>query len=396
MTKLISISFLTILLVGCIHLNPRFKSESHFDGLDKKFELSSRGDSVLYCFIIHGIGHQEQYYSYEMIDELGKNLLGKDFTYEPNKSIKDSCVERKILESKNEKKKLVFYTITWSPYSDEYKSDLEDIEKKNNPNKFSISKKVKSGVMIDRAGDLFFAQHSEVLPKILKLIDMSVSDMIEHSSGASVQNLNLISGSLGSQVFMKYLKLHYANFKTDLKECLAEEENVLVSNLFSSAFIEAADSADTPENKKVIFINDFFAHSKTDSSENVSSANTKSLNFYMLTNQVNLMPDNLEAWGGVKFNCDQPEPDIRFDNTTFIAFRNPNDMLCYYLPKKVLAQQSDSILVTNIYYWNFLVRNNIIQAHTAPFSLKKMHKVLAYGSAKHKGVFKWVKVLDNK
>ena len=72
-----------------------------------------------------------------------------------------------------------------------------------------------------------------------------------------------------------------------------------------------------------------------------------------------------------------------------VAFRNPNDLLCYYLPDNAISDISlyhDSLKITNVYYFNFLRGNNIVTSHTLPFDLKKMANVITKGSDKNRRV----------
>jgi hypothetical protein len=392
------------LLAGCMHLNPKFRTELTFKGL-KQYA----SDSTIVVFVIHGIGHQEQNYSYKLINGLGKNVLGKGFTYESKspENLQKGNLEKFTL--KNNHQRLIVYSITWSSFSDPYKDALRKEEFGRRPYNWNISEKVKDVIMIDRAGDLFFAQHSEILPKILETVDIAFADMERVNPS---EKINIISGSLGSQVFLKYLSLRYAGFlknnvpfqtfcsqnlNKDLKkdsldknsdlDFLAKEEKELYLKVFENQNPYNEELFNAPLNASFTF----------DNSNPVVF--TKALNFYMLTNQYNLMSDNFKVWGGLKLNIENIDLRPKFEEVKVVAFKNPNDMLCYQLPENFLAANASNSTkpeVVNVWYWNLIFRNNIIQAHTAPFHMRKFYKVISYGSTNENGCFtySWVKLKD--
>ena len=226
--------------------------------------------------------------------------------------------------------------------------------------------------MIDRAGDLFFAQHPDVTPKINSIIDAAFFDMSLQKG--SIGDINIISGSLGSQVTLRYLKGKFKNFKQ--REACNQYGIEIDSNIIEP----------TPDEKLVasLFTNESIGL------EGVFEK--RGLNFYMLSNQYDLMKGNLESWGGVEYYCEQNGDSVKIEeclnNINVVAFRNPNDMLCYYLQEETLVGNSEkcksgeNLSVSNVHYWNFLIGNNLLQAHTKPFTSKKMFKAISYGSTK--------------
>lgn len=413
--KIILFGLILVLSASCIHLNPRFKSENNFNGLEKKFQ-EIEGVETQYCFVIHGIGHQEQNYSYKLMNGVSKNLLNKGYTSEIQPLIEKN-LEKCSFTSKDKTKKIVYYSITWSSWSDLEKEALIAQEENHNPTNWNISDYVKHGVMIERAGDLFFASRERIFDQIFDIVNVGINDMLNENPEVKMDNLNIISGSLGSQVFIKILKRKFGMREQESVDSLSiEDQRVLLTEYFLNQKFEEHSNIvnycisqdeitqinqdvelkldngfiNVDLNSILLQENNFIGNICYNNTNQIyNSEQATQLNFYMLTNQFGLMGENLKNWGGKEYD------KICFKKANFTAFRNPNDMLCYYLPKKLIYEEAScegkDIHVTNLYYWNFLFRNNILSAHVSPFKLNKMYHAISFGSRKVDGKFKWVK-----
>ncbi len=229
--------------------------------------------------------------------------------------------------------------------------------------------------MYQKVTDAFLAQGKDYYEIIDAAIGRAMSDISNETDGFyDIDELNLISGSFGSQLFIKY----FANREGIQKKYYNDYHDEDTGYPYDSINHNLPEIQ--PEWWPEIDYFDYWKKPFT-------------LNFYMLTNQMNLMDGSIENWGG-----GSTKDSILFheiDEIRVVAFRNTNDFLCYYVPEHIIKNyfgEYVEISVTNSYYWNLILRNNALQAHTAVFKLNKLAKAITKGS---NGTF-WVKELPTK
>jgi hypothetical protein len=394
------ILILTILLVSsCVHLNPRIKVDSDFSGIESqefqkgKFDNTQSIDSK-YFLIIHGIGPQDSNYSYELMKSIAK-YSKINFSVNRKKLNTGSTFTR--LEKTEyfnvlHDKRLVFYSIKWSDLVEPSRQEIRFREDELSGRFHGFTRTLKRQLMYKRVADAFLGQDSTHLAKIIETMEVAFGDITDETGGLEkLSQLNLISGSFGSQLFIRFLYDRQEDLLQPLTNQLITEDYSKWSKFFGLNLNEFTEKL---EDK--VFYDSVYAHVLSvskDSLLTVNNFNTKGLqlNFYMLTNQLNLMDGNIPNWGG---NMPTDSSRLRIKSVRAVAFRNTNDLLCYYVPEEVFSKyfRCNDVQVTNTYYWNFLIRNNALSAHTAVFKLNKLAKAIVKGSD---GTF-WVKEIKTR
>lgn len=396
------ILILTILLVSsCVHLNPRIKVDSDFSGIESqefqkgKFNNTQSIDSK-YILIIHGIGPQDSNYSYDLMKSIAK-YSKINFSVNRRKLNTGSTftrLEKTEYFNVPHDKRLVFYSIKWSDLVEPAKQEIRFYEDHLSGKFHGLSRTIKRQLMIKRVADGFLGQDSTHLTKIVKTIEVAFHDITSETGGLeNLSQLNLISGSFGSQLFIRFLY----DRQHEIKKSYVDQQ--IANDEFRNKWIQKLGLDLKGDNIEVInemlfdSIYSSVLSTSMDSLMNSNNFNTNGLqlNFYMLTNQLNLMDGNIPNWGG---NLPTDGSRLHINSVRAIAFRNTNDLLCYYVPKEVFSKyfRCDDIQVTNTYYWNFLIRNDIICAHTAVFKLNKLAKAIVKGSD---GTY-WVKEIKTR
>ena len=358
-------AILIFVLSSCIAV--KFRSEKEIFGIEDNLCQSAK-DSITKAniILIHGIGRTKFDYSEKMIHNISKNILGKNYCENKctigqfdGKLIKYRNVTHKNAKNQRE---LVFYSIWWSPLTEPIKDSIILTERNHNPKsrRFALLPyMLKTKVMTDRAGDAFFVQQKDVMESIIQMLDTIVVDIQKQEDKLS--SLNLISASLGSQVFTKYL---ITNYERSWKESAIENGDKTNIENFTDLFL-------TTKHKD----------------------SRMSLNFYLLSNQLMLMNESVISWGGCDPIVDSSQIEaMSFSNMNYYAFRNPNDFLNYYLDSNAITKQfkAVSINVVNSWYYNLalrpgavLTRNGSIKSHVLPYKLNKISSIISYGTYKN-------------
>lgn len=395
--KLLFCLLFTFAFSSCKILRPtRIKMNGEYDGIEqltctnqtKKGCSESKGQKYL---IIHGIGSQKDNYSLKMIQRISKYsfkgvkykrefycLRGENFVRIPGENLEremqDSTLAGnihvlKVLDYSEKRngekysKTNTFYSINWSVLAKVNKKQLQKEEFKNGPRFIGINKGIlKKVVMMEKVSDAFNGSKPETIEELINIIlVLFLKEQIDQE-----QNINLISGSFGSQLFIGSMII--------LKnpELLKNPEFLANSNL--------------PINPNSLLNNPLIKAYNEPSNLAAQSKIVQKLNMFLLTNQINLMDENILGW----FKTKSTDPLLRqnsldYEEVQIVAFRNPNDILCYYLPKKVVDKlfenfvEPEKIKVYNGYYFNWPIRNDVALAHTSVFNLKKLAKAIYYG-----------------
>lgn len=378
MKHILLLSFL-LLLASCkiFRLPGRVKVDGEITGIctSKKNACTQKNNFI----IMHGIGSQKSDYSEDLIRRLNDYKFGKNnYKYKIEVLDKGQFVNMDTLSLNevyenydNHGKDIevikiralplngqsveenVFYSINWSVVIDSSKRKLEETEFDYSPRYWGINKGLKRFVMIEKMSDAFAGSQPAMAQKIYYTYYAIVAD------GGVLQNpnttLNVITGSFGTQLFLGAINELQKNEKSLYFEKQFKTQNEFLKD--SISFVE--------EFRKSVTIDP-----------------TLKLQLYALTNQVNLMPNNVNPWFK---DLNQDSLLLEFNSVQITAFRNPNDILCYYLPDTVAKKYfpnkiHDSVRVINSYYFNWPFKNDVASAHTAVFKLKKLSKIIYYGS----------------
>lgn len=330
--------------------------------------------------IMHGIGSQKSDYSAKIISRLndytfGKNnykcktsvLHGSQFIemgdgslkkiyeeYKNNGEIEVIKITATALDNSQSGKENTFYSINWSVVLNESKHNLEETEFGYSPRYWGINKFIKRIVMVRRMSDAFAGSQPELAQKFYNTYYEIVTDgnILKNDNST----LNVITGSFGTQLFLgainelqkKKESTYYTNLSESNKSLFKDDTSLFFDNFQSKVIID----------------------------------NSLKLHLYALTNQVNLMPNNVNQWFS---GLDKDSSKLNFSSVQIMAFRNPNDILCYYLPDSAgknffPSTIHESVTVINSYYFNWPFKNDVASAHTAVFNLKKLSKIIYYGS----------------
>lgn len=369
--KLLFCLLFTFAFSSCKILRPtRIKTDAEYMGIEK---LSCSDPSEKNCtetkgqkyILIHGIGSQHDAYSEKMIKRLSKYsfkkskyqrkvycLVGEEFVEIPGKNLKTEVKDKspngqirvlKIVDL-SETKTNTYYSINWSVLTAGKKDTLRREEFKDGPRFIGINKGIlKKVVMVEKVSDAFNGSEPETISMLLKTILLVLLDDNLYKE----ENLNLISGSFGSQLFLGAMKtFQNLNLATN-------------AQVFNNLTIRNLDFL-IPKNQR--------------------------LNMFLLTNQINLMDENIDSWFMNNSVDSTKIKPLNYKEIQIVAFRNPNDILCYYLPKKVADKlfekyvKPEKIKVYNAYYFNWPIRNDVGLAHTCVFNLKKLAKAVYYGT----------------
>lgn len=348
-------TILSLFQVKKLFSQQRFKliAEGEFEGIMTK---PAQNMDVL---VIHGTGDKPSSYADQLMTYFYRELCGEKnnedtiiFATEDKK-----VTVRRFSGKIKEDRQLTFYVLHWSPYTHDQKDTIKQIEEEKYVHRSRVSKKIKNKVLINELSD-FVAFSSLELKGILKnAMDSTFRDIITKNAGKE-SSLSLISGSLGSSVYVEYITHLQHEIK---KELLTAKTNLPLET--------ASIKLLPPEQIQTLAVTQGIL-------EYIEKTPTR---FYMLTNQVYFLKDII----------DQREGKLGFQGRPAFqvtAFRHTNDVLSFYLPKQV----ADSFFVfadvslVNVYYKNFPCGNFIIKAHERPFELEKLYRAILYGSDRKK------------
>lgn len=365
--------FFTFSLNSCkILRSPRIKASSNIKGISSKNPQFHKSNQFI---IIHGIGTQKNDYSEKLIRRLNNYQFGTNtykydiWTYNGEQFVEHLNIDYntvldeysnngddiEIIKIKAHslnsecKDTNLFYSINWSVLIEKDRDKLRKIEMDGKPFFRGTNRLAKRMILINNVSDAFTGSKSNTLEYIVK----GFIKIIDNGNLLKNENINLISGSFGSQLFLATL-------------LALQDESFYKSNFFGLL------NQNNLINDSTMF--------------KINKNNKISLNMYMLTNQLNLMPDNVIDWANSicnnKFHKDSTK--LNFKEVNITAFRNPNDLLCYYVPiealKNIFKVPNSSINLVNAYYFNWPIRNDVLFAHTSVFKLKKLSKIIYYGS----------------
>lgn len=331
-------SILLILVVSLVSLTAvsaqqRFKllAEHNFKGI-----LSDKTTENIQVLVIHGTGiHKATFADKFMAYTFKKLKRGATSSSEVYRSDEFGIAIQKQTAQYEQGRSLTFYVVHWSEFTKKNKSDLRKMEKKHRAYRGLISKGLKNKVLINQFYDFVVFSNPDFKREINIALDHAFEDMIKQSEHKS-SSINLVSGSLGSAIFMEYVyKLH--------------------KSLIDSSKIEGFDFKKV-ENK-------------------LDYAKAKPSKFFMLTNQIPFLGPIIakdDSFGLLKNE----------DPLQIVAFKHSNDALCFYLPQEVAANfvPYRAVLVTNVRYKNPIRGNLFNKAHKRPFKLKKLHDAILLGS----------------
>jgi DNA-binding PadR family transcriptional regulator len=357
------------LMQSCkIFRSPKIKAECAFTGVS----AFQRGDSLQpqaeVYLMIHGIGPQDDDYARKMIRRLSEYNFGKgqvryelarlesDAFVQKGRELKKAYFEmtaaeqnsvelmrivaRKKDDSKSGKltsgvEQAVFYVVNWSKAAELERRKLQTEEfDAFAPNYIGINKWLKKTIMIQRVSDAF----SGGSPTLLEPIYRVFLQAIQGEEYAANQRLNLISGSFGSQIFLYCLY----RLKHEQAQNPPQSKRGMGKNIFAEKF---------------------------------------QLNLFMLTNQVNLMDENIPNW--IDYMGMEGNERLPIGHVQVVAFRNPNDLLSYYVPPEIVKSffaSNVDLQVINGYYFNWPVGNDVISSHTRVYRKKKLARAIWMGS----------------
>lgn len=384
--KNLYILFITLLFFGCkVFHCPKVTTSSTIQGLTIKGSNYQNFESFI---IMHGIGSKESNYSEKIINRLntfkfGKNNFQCNYSVYINGGFKQIHNQslKKIYETYNnrggvEALKIVvtdslrpeikanqYYSINWAVAVQNSKDSLVNAEMNNSPFYLGINKMLKKMVMMRRVSDAFSGSKPQIIIKLHKLLCQIITD----GNLFNKNSLNVITGSFGTQITLGLLQ-----------EIQQFENSKLFKNKFE--FQEIFSQLAKADNKGI----DYYKAKLTIDT-------TQKLKIFSLSNQLNLMPNNINGWYS---NLKRDSSHLNFDSVQIVAFRNPNDILCYYMPQKTAEQffpKTTNVKVINTYYFNWPIRNDVATAHTVVFDSKKLAKIIHYGTYSN-----WARVKENK
>ena|SRR6218665_2313176 len=357
------ISALTLLLFAC-----RSSLFHHDFRPEKKVDIPGiyphkSTDSISVVMFVHGMGRKDQNYPYYTINKMAKKSLGAGYKiekctdfYHDNEDIKPQ-LEKFVAESTNKEKKMIFYSLRYSNFSDTIKDSMK-------ANESIIDRKFRRGLtarvakdgFIDQFKDVMKVQETEVMKKLINYYDLVMTDAENnYFINSDSIKINLITSSLGSAVTAAFLYDFYLNIAK------ASFNPQLKTNFDHKAF-----HFDKKTQRKKYFFT-----------------------VYQLTNQLILFDKSIRNWGNDKqFEEQELSPtdknamSSRFDLRIY-SFRNPKDLLCFYVPptfyQDLFKDYENVHEVINIHYKNMIGHNNIITAHIHPLNSKRIAKTLSEG-----------------
>ena len=401
------IALTSVFLVSCKILHsPRIKADEKFAGVNTMQQNDMREGTQKdfeHYIIIHGIGEQEDDYSRKMIKRLSQFSYGKKnvryrfyrWSYEESEFIHDgTTINSEQFKISNDEPNVdlirivaepidkgqiasgvpdasVFYAINWSVAVNDERKKLETEEFKTfQPFYFGINKFLKKTVMVKKVADAFNGSEKKLVEQLYQRFLNTVVDTEYPVDG----RINLISGSFGSQLFLGCLSRAQRDYKR-IEPLLDETDDGYIFNVDPTTIPYIQDTNLVKEQvqftKRVFDEGDF------------------NLNMYMLTNQTNLMDKNIDSWFDVDSTNYKRDP-LKIETVQITALRNPNDLLSYYFPETAADNffgEDTRVNVSNAYYFNWPIRNDVASAHTAVFRLKKLAKAIWEGDQSG-----WVKV----
>ncbi len=334
-TILIAYALQCLFFCNATHAQQRLKllAEGKFEGI-----LNDKHTEQINVMVIHGTGIKPDTYADNMMAYCFKKVkAGSPDTNVVYRSEDGLITVRKISGVFEEKRKLSFYVVHWSDYTAVAKNAVHDTERNKNVNRGLISRFLKNKVLIKEFYDFVIFSNVEFKQQIKQAMDKAFDDMVAHAAGKE-SALNLVSGSLGSSIFIEYVnKLQF-----DIGEN-------------AEAFTKAEKSK---FKRKIDYITD------------------NTCRFFMLTNQVNFL-ESIIAQKELLLKAAAPEKSIQV-----VAFRHTNDALSFYLPQARAEQFVNFMPVKtiNVRYKNILRGNFLMKAHTRPMELKKIYNALLFGS----------------
>lgn len=309
-------------------------AENEFEGI-----LSDEQTRQINVLVIHGTGVKPDSYADNMTSycfrEAGACKVDTQNLYTSQDGL---ITVKKVTGQIGKDRTLAFYVLHWSNYTAAAKEMVHATERDRNVNRGLISKFLKNKVLIKEFYDFVVFSNTAFKAQIAMALDRAMDDVLKASAGKT-SALNLVSGSLGSSIFIEYVnRLQY-----------------------EQSLQEPALSKEAKENigRKIDYI----------------TGNT--CRFFMLTNQVNFLESIIAQ-------KEQMLLMAKKENTMqIVAFRHTNDALSFYLPQNTASLFVDfmPVKVTNVRYKNMLRGNFLMQAHTRPMDLRKIHKALLFGSA---------------
>lgn len=321
--------------VGNAQQRLRLLAEDTFEGI-----LSDTVTEQINVLMIHGTGLKKNTYADKMMSYCFKQVnAGKRDTGNVYRSADGLITVRSINGVFGGKRKLSFYVVHWSDYTKLAKEQVHDMERDRNVNRGLFSRFLKNRVLIREFYDFVIFSNVEFKHQIKLAMDKTFDDILAKSAGKS-SALNLVSGSLGSSIFIEYVNR--------------------LQDTVRSRSITKTEKANVE--RKIDYVKG------------------TTCRFFMLTNQVNFL-ESIIAQKAPGIEALATDKSIQV-----VAFRHTNDALSFYLPQATAARFVDFMPVKtiNVRYKNMLRGNFLMQAHTRPMELKKIYKALLFGSASSK------------
>ncbi len=312
-------------------------AEGKFEGV-----LSNKSTEQINVMVIHGTGIKPDTYADKMMAYCFRKVkAGKPDTSYVYRSTDGLITVRKISGLFEGTRRLSFYVVHWSDYTRAAKKEVSCIESCHNVNRGLISRFLKNKVLIKEFYDFVIFSNIKFKEKLAEAIDSAFDDIMTASEGKK-SALNLVSGSLGSSIFIEYVN----GLQYDITMRMAALSAVEKTNVM----------------RKIDYI----------------SGTT--CRFFMLTNQVNFL-ESIIAQKEMRLHAISEQRSIQV-----VAFRHTNDALSFYLPQKRAEQFVDfmPVKVVNVRYKNVLRGNFFMKAHTRPMELKKIYNALLFGSTSPK------------
>ncbi|PCJ63946.1 MAG: hypothetical protein COA58_15050 [Bacteroidetes bacterium] len=390
-----------------------------FYSQDKFPALNDDRSDIVRVLIIHGTGVKHEGYSFDFINNIIEDLgLSQKVRDQKKKYILDSngvtsCTVyrlNRLNKETNKSQEFIFYSYHWS---DIIKGLKENLLAYDDPHvrRGSIGRLVKEELMISQLSD-FMAYNNPAIRKFLMsslnrlagnlLVDDEISteqnmpmdfyltNTRTPSTIKTSHNLHIVSGSMGSSIIadaFSELSIQVLEKLNDALKKSKYEYNDSAESENCSFWTKVELRKNFLKAKGVLIFgphNEDYYHVI----EDISFYKGININFYMLTNQlnlfhfedINLQNPKAKAVNFLTDNCG----NLLVDSVNIVAFRDPTDPLCFHVPKAIFQTDDSTIMVTNVLIRSKKWYQLFIKAHTKPFHNPKLHNLIAYGPKNHR------------
>lgn len=358
----------------CRIWSPGFKGIAH--SLDRK-----KGKTKV--LMVHGIGHHDPGYATLIIEKLAKKLKLDAVTI-PQKNLTITSNESKATElgnlrltklsSRDNKRELLFYELTWS----------------------SISEPEKDLLTYDQSGLVDF-RRTPINNMLKKLTNDALADPMIYL-GNKREDIQIAV----AQSYCWMIAADYKNFPDNqLKQCSLKDKDILTrakndDYIFISHSLGSGITIDAMQRIARLINSDKWKKRYPEISDLHEVIRRRDITIFMLSNQLQLLQigrDLPEVYGQQAQYCSANGNNYqeRFANkTNIIALSDPNDILSYSIPQNYKNKYLDSRLCPAITNVNINIANilnlfnlgevaNPVVAHTGYDEDDRVIALLSYG-----------------